>query len=127
MIELNDVDWIDSQLEKITIEYDKAELLVECDSGNYVITCTGLIGLTNLCIWDDTIIENIYVKNADPSSDSYLQNVFSNYDKDFDYCGRILGENILILSVSIINNTVFDLYCKRISVFTMDDALNQSS
>ena len=127
MIELNDVDWIDSQLEKITIEYDKAELLVECDSGNYVITCTGLIGLTNLCIWDDTSIENIYVKNADPSSDSYLQNVFSHYDKDFDYCGRILGENILILSVSIINNTVFDLYCKQISVCVVDDALNQSS
>lgn len=127
MIELNDVDWIDSQLEKITIEYDKAKLLVECDSGNYVITCTGLIGLTNLCIWDDTIIENIYVKNADPSSDSYLQNVFSNYDKDFDCGGRILGENILILSVSIINNTVFDLYCKQISVCVVDDALNQSS
>ena len=54
---LNDVNWIDSQLKKITIEYDKAKLLVECDSGNYVITCTGLIGLTNLCIWDDTIIE----------------------------------------------------------------------
>ena len=127
MIELNDVDWIDSQLEKITIEYDKAELLVECDSGNYVITCTGLIGLTNLCIWDDTIIENICVKNADPSSDSYLQTVFSNYDKDFDYGGRILGENILILSVSIINNTVFDLYCKQISVCVVDNALNQSS
>ena len=117
---LNDVNWIDSQLEKITIEYDKAELLVECDSGNYVITCTGLIGLTDLCIWDDTIIENIYVKNADPSSDSYLQKVFSNYDKDFDYAGRILGENILILSVSIVNNTVFNLYCKQISVCSMD-------
>lgn len=127
MIELNDVDWIDSQLEKITIEYDKAELLVECDSGSYVITCTGLIGLTNLCIWDDTIIENIYVKNADPSSDSCLQNVFSNYDKDFDYGGRILGENILILSVVIINNTVFNLYCKQISVCAVDDGLNQSS
>ena len=125
MIELNDVDWIDSQLEKITIEYDKAELLVECDSGNYVITCTGLIGLTNLCIWDDTIIENIYVRNADPLSDSYLQNVFSHYGKDFDCGGRILGENILILSVSIINNTVFNLYCKQISVSTVDDALNQ--
>ena len=125
MIELNDVDWIDSQLEKITIEYDKAELLVGCDSGNYVITCTGLIGLTNLCIWDDTIIENIYVRNADPLSDSYLQNVFSHYGKDFDCGGRILGENILILSVSIINNTVFNLYCKQISVSTVDDALNQ--
>ena len=126
-MKLNEIDWIDSQLEKITIEYDKAELLVECDSGNYVITCTGLIGLTNLCIWDDTIIENIYVKNADPSSDSYLQNVFSNYDKDFDYAGRILGENILILSVSIVNNTVFNLYCKQISVCSVDDALNQPS
>ena len=121
---LNDVDWIDSQLEKITIEYDKAELLVECESGNYVITCTGLIGLTNLYIWDDTIVENIYVKNADLSSDVYLQNVFSNHDKDFDRGGRILGENILILSISIINNTVFDLYCKQISVCAVDDTLN---
>ena len=127
-MKLNDVDWIDSQLKKLTIEYDKAEMLVECDFGTYIITCTGLIGLTNLCIWDDTIIEDIYVRNADPSLDLYLQNVFSHYDKDFDYGNnRILGENILILSVSIINNTVFDLYCKQISVCSIDDVLNQSS
>ena len=116
---LNDVNWIDSQLKKLTIEYDKAKLLVECDSGNYVITCTGFIGMDNLCIWDDTIVENIYVENADPSSDVYLQNVFSHYDKDFDYDfggGRILGENILILCVSIINNIPFRLYCKGIEV-----------
>ena len=120
MIEINDVDWIDSQLEKITIEYDKAELLVECDFGNYIITCTGLIGLTNLCIWDDTIIENIYVRSADPQSDAYLQNVLLHYDKEFDYSGRKLGDNILILSVAIINNIVLDVYCQQISVCSID-------
>ena len=128
-MKFENIFWPDSQLLKIQIEYDHACLWVwnDCLQKKISVECFGLAGVTNLCIWDDTIVENIYVKNADPSSDSYLQNVFSNYDKDFDCGGRILGENILILSVSIINNTVFDLYCKQISVCVVDDALNQSS
>ncbi len=113
---INDVDWIDSQLKKITIEYDKAELFIECDSVCYVITCTGLVGLTNLCIWDDTIIENICVTSIDPLSDAYLQQVYSNYDKDFNYGGRSLKEAKLVLSVALINNMTFNIYCQKIDV-----------
>lgn len=117
---LNDVDWIDSQLKKITIEYDKAELFVECDSGYYVITCTGLLGLTNLCIWDDTMIENVSVEYGDLQSDDYLQQVFSNYDKAVDYGDdRALGEKILVLLVKIINNMTIRLYCKKIEVYSI--------
>ena len=90
MMEFNSIDWADSNIEKIEIEYDSIKLYVFNDAlqRNVCGICTGFIGLTNLCIWDDTIVENIYVKNADQSSDSYLQNVFSNYDKDFD-CWKI--------------------------------------
>ena len=113
---INDIDWADSRLESINIEYDKSELRIVSESGRYVVTCAGLIGLTNLCIWDDTIIDNITVFEAGPSSDAYLQQVYSVYDKSFDYGGRILGEPVLVLSVSIINNTTFNLYCKSITV-----------
>jgi len=82
--------WPDSQLVKIQIEYNYAGLVIWNDvlQKHLLVKCSGLAGINNLCIWDDTIIENIYVKNADLSSDSYLQNVFSNYDKDFDCGGR---------------------------------------
>ena len=120
-MKLKDVDWNDSQIEKITVEFDKAELLIETDSGKYVITCTGLVGLTDLCIWDDTIVDNIYVKDADRSSDGFLQKVFKHYDENFDYGEERVLKNLLNLSVSLVNGTVFSLYCKQISVSAADD------
>ena len=115
-MKLNDVDWIDSQLKKITIEFDKLDLFIECDSGNYVITCTGLVGLTNLCIWDDTIVEDIWVSSVDSLSDDYMQKVYSHYNKNLDYGGRVLGEEILVLSVFIINNITLKVYCQKVKV-----------
>ena len=118
-MKISDIYWHDSQIEKISIEFDKAELLVESDSKFYLITCTGLIGLTNLCFWDDTILWDMWVENADTSSDVFLKDVFANYDKDYDYYfggGRILGDDILVLVAHIINNIPAKIYCKKIDV-----------
>ena len=61
---INEIDWADSQIKKIIVEYDKCNILIETDStnsqtSNYIITCSGLVGLTDLCIWDDTSLDDI--------------------------------------------------------------------
>ena len=115
-MKISDIYWHDSQIEKISIEFDKAELLVESDSKFYLITCTGLIGLTNLCFWDDTILWDMWVENADTSQDVFLQDVFTNYNKKIDYGGRTLEDDILVLVAHIINNIPAKIYCKKIDV-----------
>ena len=118
---INEMDWHDSQIEKITIEYDKAELLVHAHpEGWYVITCTGLLGMTDLCIWDDTILYDMYAKKADTENDPYLQLVFSEYNKNWNYGERSLTDDIYILTANIINNIPAKIYCQNIEVTPTD-------
>ena len=120
-MKIYDVDWIDSHIEKITIEYDKAELLVHADpEGWYVITCTGLLGMTDLCIWDDMSLDNIQLELADKENDPYLQLVFSNYGKNYAVCEKDLTKDIYILTAKVINNIPAKIYCQNIEVTPTD-------
>ena len=118
---INEMDWHDSQIEKITIEYDKAELLVLADpEGWYVITCTGLLGMTDLCIWDDMSLDNIQLELADKENDPYLQLVFSKYGKNYAVCEKDLTKDIYILTAKVINNIPAKIYCQNIEVTPTD-------
>ena len=52
------INWADSNIENINIEYDCATLVIWNDilQKRLYVECSGLAGVTNLCIWDDTII-----------------------------------------------------------------------
>ena len=118
---INEMDWHDSQIEKITIEYDKAELLVHAHpEGWYVITCTGLLGMTDLCIWDDMSLDNIQLELADKENDPYLQLVFSKYGKNYAVCEKDLTKDIYILTAKVINNIPAKIYCQNIEVTPTD-------
>ena len=56
-MKFENIDWADSNIDKIEIEYDCAKLLIFNDTlqKNVCVSCTGFVGLTNLCIWDDKI------------------------------------------------------------------------
>ena len=132
---INEIDWADSQIKKIIVEYDNCNILIETDStlietdstnsktSNYIITCSLLVGLTDLCICDDNILDDILVSDANPAMDDYLKNVFKHYDPNFDYelgGGRLLN-NIIILSLNIINGIPAKIYCKKITVSPVID------
>ena len=49
---ISNINWADSDLENITIEYDHASLVIWNDTlqKRLSVECSGLAGITNLCI-----------------------------------------------------------------------------
>lgn len=111
-------DFADSLIEKINIEYDLATLIVWNDTlqKNLTVECSGLAGITNLCIWDDTSImsANVYpVVNAD---NEFLRNFYEAYSEGMDYGGRTLETGFLELRIELRNHISFSIYCQNIEV-----------
>ena len=113
-----DIDWADSNLEKIEIEYDKATLVIWNDSlqQRLLIKCTGLAGLTNLCIWDDTHIMSADIKCVSNADNNFLSGLYAAYDETFDYGGRSLRNGLLALNIELSNHSCFSVYCIEINV-----------
>lgn len=110
--------WPDSQLEKMQIEYDHASLVIWNDvlERELVVECYGLAGITNLCIWDDTIIWSAEVRPVCNSEDAFVRNLYTAYDKNYDYGGRFLSNGLLELRIELVNHIAFSVYCQRIEV-----------
>ena len=118
-MKFENIDWADSNIEKIEIEYDCAKLLIFNDTlqKNVCVSCTGFVGLTNLCMWDDQIIDDATVHQIQDDDDTpFIKMVFSAYDKDFNYGERWLNKGILELHIKLINGIAFSIYCQKIDV-----------
>lgn len=116
-MEFETIDWADSRIRKITIEYDCAKLHIFNDTfkQNMCVKCTGLIGLTNLCIWDDTEIDYADVRQVMPDEDTpFIKMLFSAYGKDLDWDERRLDNGIIEMRIRLINYTTFSVYCQKI-------------
>ncbi len=112
------IDWADSDLESVNIEFDRAIITIWNDTlqTRLLVTCTGFAGITNLCMWDDTIImdANIFVV-ATPNNE-FLCDLYKSYNSDFDYGGRTLKDGLLELRIKLVNNISFSVYCLKIDV-----------
>ncbi len=113
-----DIDWADSDLENIHIEYDRATLAIWNDAlaMRLTVECSGLAGITNLCIWDDTIIVSAKVYPTDETRDAYLRSLYEAYDKNSNYGGRSLCNGFVELRVKLVNCISFSVYCQEVSV-----------
>ena len=113
-------NWADANIHKIIIDYDLAEIEISYDGFNkqYTIQCTGLAGLTNICIWDDTIISDTCICFADKNNSSFMQLLLSKYDLGIDYGLRYLSDSFLELKITLVNDTTFSVFCQRISVLS---------
>ena len=94
---ISNINWADSDLENITIEYDHASLVIWNDTlqKRLSVECSGLAGITNLCIWDDTIIMSTSVHPVCDMDNEFLSKLYTAYDKNKDYGGRCLGSGLL--------------------------------
>ena len=115
--------WADSQIEKINIEYDLATLFIWNDVLDKMLTveCSGLAGITNLCIWDDTIIAEADVFPVLNEDNDFLGNLYQAYSKGIDYGGRTLETGFLELRIELVNNIPFSIYCQNIEVKECDE------
>lgn len=121
-MKISEIDWAESDLEKIQIEYDCATLTVWNDTlqKRLSIYCCGLAGLTNLCIWDDTIIMNACVIPVTDFNNEFVHSLYTAYNKHCDYGGRSLNNGLLEFRVELSNFISFSVYCLKIDVLTND-------
>lgn len=115
----NEISWADMRIENINIEYDQLSLIIvdDFEKCQCCIKCRGFVGITDLCMWDDTIIFEADIIKPCIYDNEYLKKVYETYDKDFDYGGgRILGENLLELRIMLSNHLTFSVYCQKIDV-----------
>lgn len=118
-MKFENIDWADSNIDKIEIEHDCAKLLIFNDTlqKNVCVICTGFVGLTNLCMWDDQIIDDATVHEIQDDDDTpFIKTVFSAYDKDLNYGERWLNKGVLELRIKLINGIAFSIYCQKIDV-----------
>lgn len=110
--------WPDSQLIRIQIEYDQAKLIIWNDilQKQLLVECSGFAGITNLCIWDDTIIMSARVYPVCDADNEFLRNLYTAYSKNEDYGGRSLGNGLLELRIELVNYISFSVYCQNIEV-----------
>ena len=116
-MEFFEIDWADSDIESIRIEYDRASLVIWNDTlqKKLLVVCTGLAGITNLCIWDDTIIYDTNVRLADPNDD-FVRKLYGAYSKECNFGGRSLSNDLYELQIELVNNITFSIYCQKIEV-----------
>lgn len=114
--------WPDSQLIKIQIQYNYASLLIYNDAlqKKLLIECSGLAGVTNLCIWDDMIIMEAQVSPADNTNTDFMRNMYTVYDRNADYGGRLLSNGMQELRMEFENHIAFSVFCQKIQVIETD-------
>lgn len=117
-----DFYWADSDIESINIEYDRATLVVWNDAlqRRLAVACSGFAGMTNLCIWDDTIIASTNVQPAGDADNEFLGELYTAYSKNKDYGGRSLGDGLLEMRIELVNGISFRVYCQKIEVCERD-------
>ena len=123
LMNFSNIDWADSDLESVCIEYDRAVLCIWNDTlqKRMKVNCSGLAGMTNLCLWDDTIIMKANVYDADENCDSFVQQLLKAYGKDIDYGGRSLSNGLLELRIELANYISFSVYCLQIDVIECEE------
>lgn len=118
-MDFNRIDWADSNIVKMEIEFDCAKLYIFNDTLQQmlIVKFNGFIGMTNLLMWDDQIIDDAEVRKVqEDDPDPFIQMLFSRYDKDFNYGERWLNRGVLDVQIRLINDTTFHIYCQSIEV-----------
>ena len=123
MKSLYDIFWPDSQIDTIHIQYDLADIVVwHYDlKQRFTIRCSGFVGITNACIWDDTIIYDLNTRIVTMADNDFLRALYKAYDEDFDYGGRMLKNGIIELKIVPTNYIPFYIYCQEISIIECGD------
>lgn len=120
-----DYSWHDSIIEKIEIYGDNVVLTInkfDLDSQTKIY-CSKTTGITNLCMWEDTIIVSACLDEVSDFSGDFIQSIIKAHPiYDNDDCIPI-KKGLLDLAIKLTNNIVFHIYCYEVVV--SDDSSKQ--
>ena len=114
--------WHDGDIEKIEISSNQIKISVLHDDYDNPITifCHSVVGLTNLCMWEDTIINKAtleYVSNKLPAFLQWVQNAHPLEGGIYD--NHPIKNNLLCLSIELVNNIAFNVYCYGVEIVSL--------
>ena len=111
--------WHDADIEKIEISANQISIMINFDDFENPITvlCNNVVGLTNLCMWEDTIIDDAKLEYVDNELPSFLQEVMNSHPLDGEfYNNQPIRSNLLCLSMKLTNDIAFNIYCYEVKI-----------
>ena len=120
-MDFNNIDWHDSYIENIFVKYNCVILNIFNDTFKTLLSvkCTGFIGISNLCFFDDTIIFDAYTVPVDLKNDEFVGWIYREYGRDgFKYCDQDYDftRGFLEIRFKMVNSTTLSLYCQNIEI-----------
>lgn len=121
-----DYDWADSSIESIHIEYDKVDMMVSLDetfepgvpvTKNVKIICNDVVGITDLCMWDDTDVFSVKLNEVTDSGNTFLSKIYRAYGMERSSpTYKPLKEHLLDFAIELSNQITFHVYCYQVTV-----------
>ena len=111
--------WHDGDIEKIEISSNQLIITVLHDDYDnpIIIRCYDVVGLTNLCMWEDTIINKATLEYVTHELPQFLEQVRDAHLLEGTFCdNQPIKKYLLCLSIELMNNIVFNIYCYDVEV-----------
>lgn len=118
MKKINELLWGDSTLEQVIVEYDKIIVKVFNDIIEKIvcIECLNCIGMTNMYIWDDTIIDSITLNEIAPQGHEIWKKIYEVYGEESYDSNKNLMNTFYELKIRIINDFEFSIICQEVNI-----------
>lgn len=123
-LNINELFWADSSILNIVIENESLYITVQNDALNakFKIFCSGLAGITDIILWDDVIVTNIWEDDID-ESEKFMQKLIRAYGKNANCGGHLLSAIHTKLNVELVSGFTFSVYCHNVFVQECTDSL----
>ena len=116
--------WHDAVVEKIEISSNSMSIIIQlyeyenCDYEKPIkLLCNDVVGLTNLCMWEDTIIYDAKLEYINGELPPFLQEVKDAHPFSELYDNQPIRNNLLCLSIKLVNDIVFNIYCYNVDIY----------
>ena len=112
--------WHDADIEKIEISSNQITITIQNDDyeNSLKILCNNVVGLTNLCMWEDTMINKATLEYVNHELTPFLQKIKETHPLDGEfYNNQPIKNNLLCLSIKLVNDIVFNIYCYDVKVY----------
>lgn len=115
----NQYDWHDSIIQKIEIRDSSVNLLISLDDANSTsvsVKCSAVVGITNICMWEDNIINCVNINTVSDFSNPFLSEIRANHPVYDNEINAPVRKGLLDLSITLANNITFHIYCYNVDI-----------
>ena len=112
--------WHDADIEKIEISSNQIIIMINHDDyeNSVKILCNQVVGLTDLCMWEDTIISDATLEHVKGELPTFLQKIKDAHPLNSEfYDNQPIKSNLLCLSITLVNDIVFNIYCYSVEIY----------